>query len=88
MDTDTREMINLIIRKINKINGCNIVSDHYIEIYGSDLITPSNLSLLIERQGNTLSVTDKNHRSTINFIDDLDVLDEAWNIILEHLNRL
>lgn len=88
MDTDTREMINLIIRKINKINGCNIASDHYIKIYGSDLITLSNLSLLIERQGNTLSVTDKNHRSTINFMDDLDVLDEAWNIILEHLNRL
>ena len=82
MDTDTKEMINLIIRKINKINGCNIVSDHYIEIYGSDLITPSNLSLLIERQGNT-------SKSSIKFIvDDLDVLDEAWNIILEHLNRL
>lgn len=88
MDTDTREMISLIIRKIDKINGCNIVSGHYIKIYGSDLITPSNLSLLIERRDNTLSVTDKNHRSIINFMDDLDVLDEAWNIILEHLNRL
>lgn len=88
MDTDTKEMINLIIRKINKIGGCNIMNRNSIKIYGSDLITPSNLSLLIERQGNTLSVTDKNHRSTINFMDDLDVLDEAWNIILEHLNRL
>lgn len=88
MDTDTKEMINLIIRKINKIGGCNIMNSNSIKIYGSDLITPSNLSLLIERQGNTLSVTDKNHRSTINFMDDLDVLDEAWNIILEHLNRL
>ena len=88
MDTDTKEMINLIIRKINKIDGCNIINSNSIEIYSSDLITTSNLLLLIERQDNTLSVTDKNHRSTINFMNDLDVLNEAWNIILEHLNRL
>lgn len=88
MDADTREMINLIIRKIDKAGGCKSVSDNCIEIYGSDLITPSNLSLLIERHDNTLSVTDKSHRSTINFMDDLYVLNEAWNIILEHLNRL
>lgn len=88
MDADTREMINLIIRKISKVNGHEIISENVIKIYGSDLITPANLLLLIERGENTLSITDKFHRSTINFLDDIYVLNEAWNTILEHLNRL
>lgn len=85
MDTDTKEMISLIMGRIDKIGGCKVVSDHSIKIYGSDLVTPSNLSLLIKRCNNTLNVTDKSHRLTINFMDDLDVLDETWNTILEHL---